>query len=79
VSARRPDRAGLEALGDELSRENLLKQATTLEDAAPPMFLDEIGVYNSPTDYRAVHHLQLAQFDGKTLLPIGQPSALENL
>jgi hypothetical protein len=43
----------LKRCGDELTRENLLKQATTLKDMAPPMFIDGIGVYNSPTDYRA--------------------------
>jgi hypothetical protein len=34
----------------ERTRENLLKQATTLKGLAPPMFIDGIGVYNSPTD-----------------------------
>lgn len=65
--------------GDDLTRANLLKQATTLKDIAPPMFIDGIGVYNSPTDYRAVHHLQLTRFDGKTLAPIGQPVLLDDI
>ena len=42
------------------------------------VFLDGIGVYNSPTDYRAVHHLQLSKFDGTTLIPIGRPSLLDD-
>jgi branched-chain amino acid transport system substrate-binding protein len=67
----------LERCGDDLSRENLLSQATSLKDVSPPMFMDGIGVYNSPTDYRAIHHLQLTKFDGKTLIPIGKPSLLD--
>jgi branched-chain amino acid transport system substrate-binding protein len=65
--------------GDELTRENLLKQATTLKGLAPPMFIDGIGVYNSPTDYRAIHHLQLTRFDGTTLAPIGKPILLDDI
>jgi branched-chain amino acid transport system substrate-binding protein len=45
----------------------------------PPMFIDGIGVYNSPTDYRAIHHLQLTRFDGTTLAPIGKPALLDDI
>jgi ABC-type branched-subunit amino acid transport system substrate-binding protein len=69
----------LKRCGDDLTRENLLKQATTLKDVTPPMFIDGIGVYNSPTDYRAVHHLQLTRFDGTTLAPIGKPVSLDDI
>jgi branched-chain amino acid transport system substrate-binding protein len=67
----------LQRCGDELTRDNLLRQATTLKDAPPPMFIDGIGVYNSPTDYRAIHHLQLTRFDGTTLVPLGAPVSLD--
>jgi branched-chain amino acid transport system substrate-binding protein len=69
----------LQRCGDELTRDNLLRQATTLKDAAPPMFTDGIGVYNSPSDYHAIHHLQLARFDGTTLLPLGAPISLDSV
>lgn len=69
----------LKRCGDDLTRENLLKQATTLKDVTPPMFIDGIGVYNSPTDYRAIHHLQLTRFDGTTLAPIGKPALLDDI
>jgi len=68
----------LQRCGDELTRDNLLRQATTLKDAAPPMFIDGIGVYNSPTDYRAIHHLQLTRFDGTTLVPLGAAVSLDD-
>jgi branched-chain amino acid transport system substrate-binding protein len=60
-------------------RENLLKQATSLKGIVPPMFVDGIGVYNSPTDYRAIHHLQLTRFDGATLVPLGEPAPLDDV
>lgn len=67
----------LKRCGDELTRDNLLKQATSLKGIAPPMFIDGIGVYNSPADYRAIHHLQLTRFDGTTLAAIGEPVLLD--
>jgi branched-chain amino acid transport system substrate-binding protein len=68
----------LQRCGDELTRDNLRRQATTLKDAAPAMFIDGIGVYNSPTDYRAIHHLQPARFDGTTLVSLGAPVSLDD-
>ena len=68
----------LDRCGDDLTRENLLHQATTLRGIVPPMFADSIGVHNSPTDYRAVHHLQLCRFDGVSLAPIGAPALLDD-
>lgn len=69
----------LRRCGDDLTRENVLKQATSLKDIVPPMFIDGIAVYNSPTNYRAIHHLQLTQYDGKSLAPIGKPVLLDDL
>ncbi|WP_084804745.1 ABC transporter substrate-binding protein [Bradyrhizobium sp. NAS80.1] len=69
----------LKRCGNELVRDNLLKQSTTLSGIVPPMFIDGIQVSNSPTDYRAIHHLQLTQFDGSTLAPTGSPELLDNL
>ena len=68
----------LRRCGEDLTRENLLKQATSLKGIVPPMFVDGIGVYNSSSDYRAIHHLQLARFDGTTLAPIGAPVSLDD-
>jgi ABC-type branched-subunit amino acid transport system substrate-binding protein len=69
----------LQRCGDNLTRENLLRQATTLKDIVPPMFIDGIGIYNSPTDYRSIHHLQLTRFDGTTLAPLGRPVLLDDV
>jgi branched-chain amino acid transport system substrate-binding protein len=61
----------LRRCGNDLTRENLLKQATSLKNETPPLFLDRIKVSNSPTDYRAIHNLQLTKFDGVNWVPVG--------
>ena len=54
----------LTACGDELTRSNILKHATSLDRVAPPMLLPGIRLSNSSTDYTAYHQLQLIRFDG---------------
>ncbi|MCA1454255.1 ABC transporter substrate-binding protein [Bradyrhizobium sp. BRP22] len=61
----------LKRCGNDLTRENLLKQATSLKGEQPPLFLDGIKVENSPTDYRAIHNLQISRFDGANWIPVG--------
>lgn len=68
----------LRACGDTLTRENLLKQATSLRGVVPPLFVDGIEVFNSSTDYRAIHNIELAKFNGKSWAAIGKPVALYN-
>ncbi|HSI01082.1 MAG TPA: ABC transporter substrate-binding protein [Reyranella sp.] len=53
------------AAGNELTRENLLKQATTLKGVTLPMLLPGTVLSNTPDDYRAYHGFQLSRFDGK--------------
>ena len=65
----------LRACGDELTRENVLKQATSLKDAVAPMLLPGITLTNTPDDYLAFHAMQLAQFDGAKFVPLGESSA----
>ncbi len=66
----------LEQAGDELTRENILKQASNLTDVSLPMLLPGITLNNSPTDYYPISSLQLVQFDGKEYIPMGLPSKL---
>lgn len=61
----------LKACGDDLTRDNILKQATSLKDVEAPLLLSGILLTNSPTDYGAFHSMQLAQFDGKRWAPVG--------
>jgi branched-chain amino acid transport system substrate-binding protein len=64
--------------GDDLTRENLLRHATSLKNEKPPLYLDGIKVHNSSIDYRAVHNLQLSRFDGKRWAAIGEMTDLDD-
>jgi ABC-type branched-subunit amino acid transport system substrate-binding protein len=56
----------LKNCGDELTRENVLKQATNLIDVSLPLLLPGITVSVTPTDYSTFSTFRLAKFDGKT-------------
>src|ERR1700722_14027905 len=68
----------LKRCGDDLTRENLLKQATSLKDEKPPLYLGGIKVHNSASDFRPVHILQLSRFDGKHWAAIGDLTDLDD-
>jgi branched-chain amino acid transport system substrate-binding protein len=51
---------------DDVSRENIIKQATNLKSLALPMLLPGITVRNDPTDVTPIHQIQMARFDGKS-------------
>ncbi len=61
----------LKQAGSDLSRENIMRQATNLRDLELPMLLPGIKVNTSPTDYYAVQQLQLMRFDGKRWVRFG--------
>ncbi len=55
----------LQRCGDELTRNNIMKQAANIEDLELPMLLPGIKVNTSPTDFFPIEQLQMARFDGK--------------
>jgi ABC-type branched-subunit amino acid transport system substrate-binding protein len=61
----------LKQAGSDLSRENIMRQATNLRDLELPMLLPGIKVNTSPTDYYPVQQLQLMRFDGKRWVRFG--------
>lgn len=61
----------LRRCGNDLTRENLLRQATSLRDFSGPMLLDGIRLSNSPQDYAAFHAMKLVVFDGTRFLDHG--------
>ena len=61
----------LKQAGNDLSRENIMRQATNLRDVELPMLLPGIKVNTSPTDYYPVQQLQLMRFDGKRWVRFG--------
>jgi ABC-type branched-subunit amino acid transport system substrate-binding protein len=56
----------LKNCGDELTRENVLKQATNLHNISLPLFLPGITVSVTPDNYSTFSTFRLARFDGKT-------------
>ena len=62
----------LRQCGDDLSRENVLKQATRLDKLALPLLLPGITMSTSPTNYAGIRQLQLARFDGKRWVRFGE-------
>src|ERR1700750_940398 len=51
--------------GDEVTRENVLKQASTLKGFHSPFFLDDITYSYTPDDYSPMKTLHISVFDGK--------------
>jgi branched-chain amino acid transport system substrate-binding protein len=61
----------LKQCGDDLTRENVLKQASHLDHVTLGMLLPGITISTSPTDYRVNKQLQMIQFDGERWQNIG--------
>jgi ABC-type branched-subunit amino acid transport system substrate-binding protein len=55
----------LTACGDNLTRDNVMYQATHLDRVPLDMLLPGISVTTSPTDYRVNKQFQMATFDGE--------------
>jgi branched-chain amino acid transport system substrate-binding protein len=51
--------------GDELTRENVMRQAANLHDFTVPMLLPGIKINTSPSDFAPVKQIQMARFDGE--------------
>jgi branched-chain amino acid transport system substrate-binding protein len=62
----------LRQCGDDLSRENVMRQAQSLKNFRSSVTLPEIAITTSPTDFHPVKDMRLVQFDGRTWQPIGQ-------
>jgi branched-chain amino acid transport system substrate-binding protein len=60
----------LRRCGNELTRANVMKQATSL-DLELGMLIPGIRVTTSPTDYRPIKQLFLRKFDGGAWVPLG--------
>ena len=60
----------LRKCGDELTRANVMKQATSL-NLELGMLRPGIRITTSPTDYRPIKQLYLVKFDGKNWIPFG--------
>jgi len=61
----------LEACGDDLTRENIMKVATHL-DYTPPMFMPGVTTHITPEDYVGVKQMVLQRFNGTIWVPFGE-------
>jgi branched-chain amino acid transport system substrate-binding protein len=61
----------LKQCGNDLSRENVMKQAASLKDMELPMLLPGIKVATGPSDFAPIEQMQLERFDGKTWVLFG--------
>jgi branched-chain amino acid transport system substrate-binding protein len=61
----------LKQCGDELTRENVMKQAANLHDLSLPMLLPGITVNTSPTNFAPIKQAQMRRFDGERYVPFG--------
>ena len=64
----------LKNCGDNLTRANVMKQATSL-DLELGMLRPGIKIKTSPTDYQPIKQLFLIRFDGKAWVPVGSSIA----
>jgi branched-chain amino acid transport system substrate-binding protein len=55
----------LKQCGDDLSRDNVMKQAANLKDLALGMLLPGIAINTSPSDFAPIKQQQLARFNGQ--------------
>ena len=61
----------LKQCGDDLSRENVMRQARALRDYQPSVLLPGIRVNTGPENSHPIRQMRLVQFDGRTWQPIG--------
>jgi branched-chain amino acid transport system substrate-binding protein len=54
----------LRQCGDNLTRENIMKQAASLHDFRLGLLLPESRINTSATDFRVVTYMQLQRFNG---------------
>jgi branched-chain amino acid transport system substrate-binding protein len=67
----------LKKCGDQLTRENLIRQATSLHGERIPMMLPGISISTKPDDYTPFKSLRIATFDGTSWSLSGDPVSAE--
>ena len=66
----------LKQAGDNLTRENIMKIATSIKALQLPMVLPGVLAETSPTDFALFQTMQLVKFDGTTWQAFGQPASV---
>ena len=61
----------LKQCGDDLTRENVMKQAASMHNFELPMLLPGIAINTSPTDFQMIKQAQMRRFNGERYVPFG--------
>ena len=61
----------LRQCGDNFSRENIMQQATHLQNVKLDLLLPELSISTGPTDYRVVKEFRTMRFSGERWEPFG--------
>jgi branched-chain amino acid transport system substrate-binding protein len=61
----------LNQCGDDLTRENVMRQAANLKDFETGMELPGIPINTSPTDFYPIEQMQMGRFNGASFVPFG--------
>ena len=61
----------LKQCGDDLTRENVMRQAANLQHLELPMLLPGITINTSPTDFAPIKQVQMERFDGERFTKFG--------
>jgi hypothetical protein len=62
----------LDRCGDDFSRENLLKQATTFKDTPLPLLVPGVTYTTTPDDHTSFRQAGMYRFDGVRWAPFGE-------
>ncbi len=69
----------LRRCGDELTRENLMKQAASLKNLEVPLMLPGVKVNTGPDDFYPLQSLQMARFEGDHWVLFGEMMSLDKV
>jgi branched-chain amino acid transport system substrate-binding protein len=62
----------LKQCGNDLSRENIMRQAANVKNLELPLLIPGIKINTSPTDFAPIEQEQLARFDGEKWAEFGE-------
>ena len=62
----------LKQCGDDLTRENVMRQAAKLKNFHPDMLIDGVNLDTSPTNYEPMRKLRMVRFDGERFSYFGE-------
>jgi branched-chain amino acid transport system substrate-binding protein len=68
----------LKNCGDDLTRENLLKQATSLKGFHPSLFIEGVSLSATPDDHTPWRQARMAKFDGTSWQPFDDIITIED-